>query len=60
MSEVLANGFRIKTLFGGTVKVAKYLAEGGQGAVYVVDYNGEKKALKWYKKNAKKKCRKNH
>lgn len=52
MSEVLANGFRIKTLFGGTVKVAKYLAEGGQGAVYVVDYNGEKKALKWYKKNA--------
>ena len=52
MSEVLANGFRIKTLFGGTVKVAKYLAEGGQGAVYVVDYNGEKKALKWYKKIA--------
>lgn len=52
MSEVLTNGFRIKTLFGGTVKVAKYLAEGGQGAVYVVDYNGEKKALKWYKKIA--------
>lgn len=52
MSEILANGFRIKTLFGGTVKVEKYLAEGGQGAVYVVDCNGEKKALKWYKKNA--------
>lgn len=52
MSEVLTNGFRIKTLFGGTVKVTKYLAEGGQGAVYIVDYNGEKKALKWYKKIA--------
>ena len=25
-------------------------AEGGQGEVYIVDYNGEKKALKWYKK----------
>ena len=52
MSEVLENGFRIKTLFGGNVKVTKYLAEGGQGSVYVVDYNGEKKALKWYKKSA--------
>lgn len=52
MSEVLENGFRVKTLFGGTAIVEKYLAEGGQGAVYVVNYNGEKKALKWYKKNA--------
>lgn len=50
MSEVLENGFRVKTLFGGTVKIEKYLAEGGQGAVYVVDYNGQKKALKYYKK----------
>ena len=50
MSETLQNGFRVKTLFGGTAKVEKYLAEGGQGAVYVVEYNGEKKALKWYKK----------
>ena len=24
------------------------LGEGGQGAVYVVEYNGQKKALKWY------------
>lgn len=52
MSEILANGFRIKTKFGGTATVEKYLAEGGQGAVYVVTYNGEKKALKWYKKIA--------
>ncbi len=52
MSEQLANGFRLKTLMGGNVKVVKYLAEGGQGAVYVVDCNGKQKALKWYKKSA--------
>lgn len=52
MSEVLENGFRIKTLFGGNVKVEKFLAEGGQGGVYVADYNGQKKALKWYKKGS--------
>lgn len=43
MSEILESGFRVKTLFGGTVKVEKYLAEGGQGRVYIVDYNGQKK-----------------
>ena len=52
MSETLQNGFKVKTLFGGTAKVEKYLAEGGQGAVYVVDCDGEKKALKWYKKGS--------
>lgn len=52
MSEKLASGFKIRTLFGGTVTVKKFLAEGGQGAVYVVDYNGEEKALKWYKPTA--------
>lgn len=52
MSEVLENGFRVKTLFGGTVKVEKFLAEGGQGGVYIADYNGQKKALKWYKKGS--------
>lgn len=51
MSEILENGFRVKTLFGGTVKVERFLAEGGQGGVYIADYNGEKKALKWYKKS---------
>lgn len=50
MDGSLSNGYTIKTLFGGTVTVEKYLAEGGQGEVYIVDYNGEKKALKWYKK----------
>lgn len=52
MSEVLENGFCVKTLFGGTVKVEKFLAEGGQGGVYIADYNGQKKALKWYKKGS--------
>lgn len=52
MSEILENGFSVKTLFGGNIKVEKFLAEGGQGAVYVAEYNGEKKALKWYKKGS--------
>lgn len=52
MSEVLETGFCIKTLFGGEIKVEKFLAEGGQGGVYVVEYNGKKKALKWYKKGS--------
>lgn len=50
MSDILEKGFRIRTLFGGTVKVEKSLGEGGQGRVYIVEYNGGKKALKWYKK----------
>ena len=52
MDLELKKGFTIKTLFKGKVTVEKFLAEGGQGAVYAVDYNGEKKALKWYKKNS--------
>lgn len=52
MSELLENGFCVKTFLGGTVKVEKFLAEGGQGEVYLVDYNGQKKALKWYKKSS--------
>ena len=52
MSEMLENGFQVKTLFGGIVKVEKFLAEGGQGGVYIADYNGQRKALKWYKKGS--------
>lgn len=36
----------------GSLKILQYLAEGGQGCVYKVLYNGEEKALKWYKPNA--------
>lgn len=42
----------IKTTVGTPLTIVKYLASGGQGDVYVVDYNGEKKALKWYTTSA--------
>ncbi len=49
MGEMLEVGFEVGTVFNGSARVQRFLAEGGQGAVYVVDYNGEPKALKWYK-----------
>lgn len=49
MNERLEKGVRIKTLLNGEVVVDRWLAEGGQGDVYVVTYNGAQKALKWYK-----------
>ena len=52
MSEILEKGFCIKTLFGGIIRVEKFLAEGGQGRVYIADYEGQKKAFKWYKKGS--------
>ncbi|WP_044149199.1 protein kinase domain-containing protein [Candidatus Epulonipiscium viviparus] len=46
-------GFSIQTLFSKKdIVVKEFLAEGGQGSVYKVLYNGEEKALKWYKKSA--------
>ncbi|MDR2660322.1 MAG: hypothetical protein LBC27_10120 [Spirochaetaceae bacterium] len=44
----LPKGFSIKTKNMMKVIVEKKLGEGGQGAVYQVDYNGKQKALKWY------------
>ena len=43
---------------GSPIKVVKWLAEGGQGDVYVVEQLGQKKALKmvqtkWYGKSPK-------
>lgn len=49
MNEKMSQGTRIKTILNGEVVVERWLAEGGQGDVYVVRYNGEEKALKWYK-----------
>ena len=49
MAEILEVGDKVQTWLGGVLEVKKYLAEGGQGRVYLVDYKGEKKALKWYK-----------
>ena len=36
---------------GSPIKVVKWLAEGGQGDVYIVEQLGQQKALKWYKPN---------
>lgn len=51
MSEKFDKGTRIGTMLNREVEVVRWLAEGGQGDVYVVKYNGEEKALKWYKPN---------
>lgn len=39
----------IQTPLGIPVKIIRYLAGGGQGDVYEVEFNGEHKALKWYR-----------
>jgi len=47
----LVRGERIPTInLSETVTVIEYLAEGGQGEVYKVDYDGKQCALKWYKR----------
>lgn len=52
MSGQLTSGTIIKSVSGVSIRMEKFLAEGGQGEVYVADYNGKKMALKWYKKSA--------
>ena len=42
------SGKIIKTDFGAPIKIEKFLASGGQGEVYIVEFGGKKKALKWY------------
>jgi serine/threonine protein kinase len=44
----LTPGTKIKLTAGGQVSIVKELGRGGQGIVYLVDLNGESKALKWY------------
>jgi DNA-binding helix-hairpin-helix protein with protein kinase domain len=44
----LPKGKTIQTRDFKKVTVGKKLGEGGQGAVYQVEYNGQQKALKWY------------
>ena len=47
----LKNGETIPLLGNGqSVKILNYIAEGGQGEVYKVAYNGGEYALKWYSK----------
>ena len=50
MSE-LKTGEKISLLNGGYVTIKKELGRGGQGIVYLVDFNGQQKALKWYHNN---------
>jgi serine/threonine protein kinase len=47
MSE-LSIGATVTLAGGGSAKVKKELGRGGQGIVYLVNVNGEDKALKWY------------
>lgn len=51
MSEKFNEGARIGTMLGREAEIVRWLAEGGQGDVYVVKYGGGEKALKWYKPN---------
>lgn len=44
----LNKGEKITLLNGGFVTIKKELGRGGQGIVYLVDFNGQPKALKWY------------
>lgn len=47
----LVRGEKIPTIkLTETAEVIEYLAEGGQGEVYKVNYNGKVYALKWYKR----------
>lgn len=51
----LAIGQEVEMEFGGTARVLKELGSGGQGIVYLVEFNGMKWALKWYDINKIKK-----
>lgn len=47
MSELSKNS-TVTLVGGGTATIEKELGRGGQGIVYLVSVEGEKKALKWY------------
>jgi serine/threonine protein kinase len=44
-------GEKLKSLNGKSIKVMKELGAGGQGTVFQIKYDNEKKALKWYHAN---------
>jgi len=52
-------GTKIPLKIGGQATVKKKIGEGGQGAVYLVDYSGKEYALKWYTKRPSDKFHKN-
>ena len=41
-------GQEVELEYGGRAVVEKVIGSGGQGTVYLVEYNGMKWALKWY------------
>ena len=47
----LPKGYALQTKMFKKVTVVEKIGEGGQGAVYKVDYDGQLKALKWYAPN---------
>ena len=55
----LSAGQKVSLTSGGTITIIKELGRGGQGIVYLVDLNGDKKALKWYLKSPDEKFYKN-
>ena len=50
--EQFTPGRVLRTNYGIPITIDSYIAGGGQGDVYRVTFNGEKKALKWYKPGA--------
>jgi predicted Ser/Thr protein kinase len=44
----LKSGTLVDLTCGGQVKVIKELGRGGQGVVYLCEFQGNKYALKWY------------
>ncbi|MBQ8568277.1 MAG: protein kinase [Oscillospiraceae bacterium] len=48
-------GQEVEMEYGGKAKVLKVIGSGGQGTVYLVEFNGMKWALKWYDINKIKK-----
>jgi serine/threonine protein kinase len=53
--EEFKQGTKIPLKIGGEAVVKKKLGEGGQGAVYLVEYSGKPYALKWYTRQPTKK-----
>lgn len=51
MSELLENGFWVKTVLGETATVEKFLADEKQYNSYSVDYKKQEKILIWFKKD---------
>ncbi|MEE5993770.1 MAG: serine/threonine-protein kinase [Oscillospiraceae bacterium] len=48
---IMKSGTKINLEDGhGVIEIVQKLGEGGQGYVYLVQYNGKSMALKWYKK----------